>query len=301
MTFKETLIVWFKAARAPFLVVSLLPSILGGVIAWQHGIFDWTLFIVATIGIVMAHGAADFIDDYYDFINGNLGNKEQQFHDSPLIDGKVTTRQVLIAAGLSLAIAVGAGIYLLIEVGMPVLYLMAAGAFIVFFYTAPPVRLNYRGLGESALFFAFGPMIVFGMYYVLTGQFNWEPVLISVPVGIFTMNVGIVSNIFDHDDDVKSGKKCIPVRFGQPRTVQILLWSNILAYASIPAGILMEVLPWPSLLLMLTLPLGFAVVSLSRRFSDTRFYTPAMTKAIALSSIGSIVLTLSYLLGYLLK
>lgn len=296
MTFKETLVVWFKAARAPFLVVSLLPAILGGVIAWYDGAFDWTIFIMATIGIVMAHGAADFIDDYYDYINGNLGNKDQQFHDSPLIDGKVTTRQVLIAAALSMLIAVGAGIYLLIEVGWPVLYLMAAGAFIVFFYTAPPVRLNYRGLGETALFFAFGPMIVFGMYYVLTGTYSWEPIIISAPIGIFTMNVGIVSNIFDHDDDVKSGKRCIPVRFGQKRTVQILLVATVIAYLAIIGGTIFNILPLWTLLGLLTLPLGYAVVKLSSNFADTRYYTPAMTRAIALSSVTSIVLIIAYLI-----
>jgi 1,4-dihydroxy-2-naphthoate octaprenyltransferase len=297
MSIKETLSIWFKAARAPFLVVSLLPSILGGIMAYYHQSFDWTIFIMATIGIVMAHSAADFIDDYYDYINGNLGNKEQQFHDSPLIDGKVTTRQVLIAAGICMLIAVGAGIYLLMEVGLPVLYLMAAGAFIVFFYTAPPVRLNYRGLGETALFFAFGPMIVFGMYYVLTSQFSWEPILASIPLGIFTMNVGIVSNIFDHDDDVKSGKRCIPVRFGQPVTVQIIRVVTVIAYGAILLGTVLGILPLWTLLGLLTAPLGWAVVRMSAKFSDTTFYTPAMTRAIALSSVMSIVLTLAYVLA----
>ena len=47
------------------------------------------------------------------------------------------------------------------------LYLMGAGAFIVFFYTSPPFMLNYRGLGETALFLAFGPMIVWGIAFVL--------------------------------------------------------------------------------------------------------------------------------------
>ncbi|HRY97609.1 MAG TPA: prenyltransferase [Bacteroidales bacterium] len=296
MNIKETLTIWFKAARAPFLVVSLLPSILGGVMAYSHHSFDWTIFILATIGIVMAHSAADFIDDYYDYINGNLGNKEQQFHDSPLIDGKVTTRQVLIAAGLCMLIAVGAGIYLLMEVGLPVLYLMAAGAFIVFFYTAPPVRLNYRGLGETALFFAFGPMIVFGMYYVLTSQFSWEPILASIPIGIFTMNVGIVSNIFDHDDDVKSGKRCIPVRFGQPATVQIIRGVTVIAFGTLLLGALLGIMPMWTLLGLLTLPLGWAVVRMSARFADTTYYTPAMTRAIALTSVMSLLLTLAYAL-----
>lgn len=294
---REKAVIWFKAARAPFLVVSLIPAVLGGLIGYYSGYFDWTIFILATIGIVMAHGAADFIDDYYDFINGNLGNKEQQFHDSPLIRGEVTLRQVMVATLISLGIAFAAGVYLLIEVGMPVLYLMLAGTFIVLFYTAPPIRLNYRGLGETMLFFAFGPMIVFGSYFVLSGKFSWEPIFASIPLGIFTMNVGIVSNTFDYHDDVKSGKRCIPVRFGQRTAVNIIIIGTVLAYLGVIAGFLLNFLPVWSLITLLTIPLAVGVIRQTLQFHDTDKYTPAMTKAIALTSVTGILLIIGYVIN----
>ncbi len=293
---RDKAVIWFKAARAPFLVVSLIPAVLGGLIGYYSGYFDWTIFILATIGIVMAHGAADFIDDYYDFINGNLGNKEQQFHDSPLIRGEVTLKQVLIATLITLGIAVAAGIYLLIEVGLPVLYLMLAGSFIVLFYTAPPVKLNYRGMGETMLFFAFGPMIVFGSYFVLSGKFSWEPIFASIPLGIFTMNVGIVSNTFDYEDDVKSGKKCIPVRFGQKTAVWIIIIGTVIAYLSVIAGVLLNFLPVWSLITLLTIPLAVGVIRQTLQFHNTDMYTPAMTKAIALTSVAGILLIAGYVI-----
>jgi len=222
MAIRETALVWFKAARAPFLVVSIIPSILAGLIARYHGAFNATLFGLVTLGVVMAHSSADFIDDYFDFRKGNLGNKAKQFHDSPLIDGKVTPGQVMAAAILCLAVAGGTGVYALLKVGAPVLWMMGLGGFIVFFYTSPPFKLNYRGLGETALLVAFGPMIVGGVYFVLIPRFALEPLLASIPLGIFTMNVGLVSNTFDHDDDVKSGKRTFPVRFGQPAAVRVL-------------------------------------------------------------------------------
>jgi len=279
-----------KAARAPFLVVSFIPAVLGGLIGYYSGYFDWTIFILATVGIVMAHGAADFIDDYYDFINGNLGNKEQQFHDSPLIRGEVTLKQVMIATLITMGIALAAGIVLLIQVGLPVLYLMLAGTFIVFFYTAPPVRLNYRGLGETMLFFAFGPMIVFGSFYVLSGSFSWAPIFASIPLGIFTMNVGIVSNTFDYEDDIKAGKRCIPVRFGRITAVRIIVLGTVFAYLSVIAGVLLGILPVLTLIVLLTVPLSMAVIRQVRKFDDPGMYTPAMTKAIALTSVSGIIL-----------
>ncbi len=294
MGLAKTLNIWFKAARAPFLVVSLLPAIVGGVIAYSHGFFDWAIFVIATLGAVSAHSAADFVDDYFDFINGNLGNKEQQFHDSPLIRGEITLKQVMTATIICLAIAVAAGVYLIIEVGTPVLYLMLAGGFIVLFYTSPPIRLNYRGLGETALFFAFGPLIVFGIYYVLTGSFSLEPIIVGVPLGIFTMNVGIVSNIFDYEDDVKSGKKCMPVRFGQPATYKILLGATIVGFATVVVGAFAGLLPLWNLAVLLTAPLAFGMLKETSNFTDTGRYTPAMTKAIALSSLSSIAFGVAY-------
>jgi 1,4-dihydroxy-2-naphthoate polyprenyltransferase len=291
---RETLGVWFKAARAPFLVVSLIPSVLGGLIAWHRGSFDGLLFGVVTLGVVMAHSAADFIDDYFDFRKGNLGNKEKQFHDSPLIDGKVTPGQVMFAALLCLAIAAAAGVYAFLAAGMPVVYLMAAGGFIVFFYTSPPFMLNYRGLGETALFVGFGPLIVFGVYFVLRPQFLWEPILLGAFLGIFTMNIGIVSNTFDHDDDAKSGKRTLALRLGQANAVRFLAVVSVVAYVVLAAAVLTGLAtPW-SLLALLAAPLAVGTVRRTSLFADTANYTAAMTSAIALSSVSGILLCVGY-------
>ncbi len=296
---KEWLITWFKAARAPFLVVSLLPCLLGGAMAYLRGSFNMLHFVLATIGIVMAHSAADFIDDYFDFKKGNLGNKVQQFHDSPLIDGKVTLNQVLVAIILCLAIALACGVYLLAVVGLPVVVLVAIGLFIVFFYTSPPVRLNYRGLGETALFLAFGPMIVVGMLYVLSGQFSPEALVVSLVPGIFTMNVGVVSNTFDVPDDIKSGKRTLPVRFGQANAVRLLASGSAAAYLAILLGAAFGLLPVWTLLVLLSAPLAVDTVRHASRYSDDSHYTPAMGRAIALSSVACLLLTVGYLIPIL--
>jgi len=294
---REWIVVWAKAARAPFLIVSFLPAVLGGFIAWSQGAMDWAAFILAVLGVVMAHSAADFFDDYYDFKTGNLGNKDQQFHDSPLISGEVTVGQVLFAALLCMVIALACGIYLFIKEPQAVLWLTLGGAFIVFFYTAPPIRLNYRGLGELMLFFAFGPMIVLGVYWVITGSFSWEPVLAAIAPGIFTMNVGIVSNIFDHDDDVENGKYTMPVRFGQAAAVRILAVVTALAYLSVVAGVLAHLLPVWALLVLLTLPLAYITLRESFHYTDLSRYTKAMTQAIATTSLTGLLLIAAYALA----
>jgi 1,4-dihydroxy-2-naphthoate polyprenyltransferase len=293
---KQWLLTWFKAARAPFLIVSILPCLLGGAMAYARGSFDVSIFLLATIGIVMAHSAGDFVDDYFDFQKGNLGNKAQQFHDSPLIDGKVTLKQVIIATILCLAISFAAGVVIFIKVGYPVLVLVAAGLIAVFFYTSPPLRLNYRGLGETVLFLAFGPMIVFGMWYILTGRITLEPFLISLVPGIFTMNVGVVSNTFDYHDDVRSGKRTLSVRFGQAAAVRIIAVTTVIAYLAIVLGALLGILPIWTLLVLLTIPLAINMLQHAGKYSDESHYTPAMGRIITLSSVATIILIPAYAL-----
>lgn len=291
---KEWLVTWFKAARAPFLVISFLPALLGGAIAAAHAPINMSVFIAAVIGIVMAHSAADFIDDYFDYKKGNLGNKVQQFHDSPLIDKKVTLNQVLVATAICLLIAFATGLYVFIKVGLPVIWLVAAGAFIVFFYTSPPIMLNYRGLGETMLFLAFGPMIVAGIYIVLAGQFSWEALIVSLVPGVFTMNIGVVSNTFDYLDDIKSGKRTFSVRFGQQAAVRLIMIGSLIAYLAVIIGVVTQLVPAWTLLVLLTIPLSTEAVRHASQYEDESHYTPAMTRAIALSSVASLLLIVAY-------
>jgi len=301
LTIGEHIGIWIKAARAPFLVTSAIPAILGGIIAFAHGSFDWTIFLLAFFGIIAAHSAADFIDDYFDYKNGNFANKDQQFHDSPLVRGIITAEQVMVAFWICMVLALASGIYILLSVGMPVLILTLLGAFVVFFYTSPPIRLNFRGLGETSIFLAFGPMIVFGVYFVLTQSFNWSPILASIPVGIFVMNVGIVSNIFDHDDDVKNGKITLPVKLGQATAVKFLTTVTLFAYLFLLAGVIIGVLPAWSLMALITAPMSYKMVSLARNYKDLSVYQPAMSKAIGVATLGGLSLVIGYALSIVLN
>jgi 1,4-dihydroxy-2-naphthoate octaprenyltransferase len=154
--------------------------------------------------------------------------------------------------------------------------------------------LNYRGLGETALFLGFGPLIVFGVYFVLRPQFLWEPILLGAVLGIFTMNIGLVSNTFDHDDDVRSGKRTLALRLGQANAVRFLAVGSVAAYIVLLTAVVAGLAtPW-SLLALLAAPLAVATVRRTSLFADTANYTAAMTSAIALSSVSGILLCVGY-------
>jgi 1,4-dihydroxy-2-naphthoate octaprenyltransferase len=289
-------ITWLKAARAPFLTVSAIPAGIGGAVAYAHGRFDALLFVLVMTGVVMAQSAADFFDDYFDFKDGAVANKNRQFHDSPLFLGRVTVTQVLWAGVGCAAIAAAIGLYLYTLAGMPVVVLALAGAFFVIFYTAPPLRLNMRGLGEIVLFIGFGPAIVVGVYYVLTSTIAPEPLLAGIPVGLLTMNVGVVSNMFDVPDDRASGKKTLAVLVGQKRGLPLLTLVSALAYAVVIVCVALKLFPAGTLSVLLTLPLAWQTVRRTANYADPDGYLPAMSWAIATTSIAGILTIVGYLI-----
>ncbi len=296
---KEWAFIWYKAVRGPFLVMSVLPVLLGGVIAVQDSRFNGWFLLLVLLGVLLAHAAADLFDDFYDYRTGNAGSKDHKFHDSPLFKGQLTIRQVLFSAVFCTGVAAAIGIYLLVEVGMPVLYLTLGGAFILFFYTAPPLRLNYNGLGEIVIFLAFGPMIIFGTYYVVTGHPGWEPVIASIAPGIFTMNVGLISNIFDYEDDLAHDKQSIPVRFGRQAGMNVLIFGNVAAYLTIILGVVFQILPIGCLIALLGIPLSINAIKWTRLHYNMENIKPARLNAIKLAALSSLLLGVGYLLELL--
>ncbi|HOU08858.1 MAG TPA: prenyltransferase [Caldisericia bacterium] len=293
--FANWFVLWFKAARTPFLITSLIPSILAGMIARSHGLFSWLPFVLATVGVVMAHSAGDFFDDYYDFKKGVLGHKDEQFHDSPLIDGKVTPGQVL-AAGIGCAIvALACGAYFLFTIGLPVVYMAIAGGIIAVFYTAPPISLNFRGFGETALFFAFGPLVTLGVYVAMTGTFSYEALVASIPLGLLTMNIGFISNIFDVPSDTQHEKITMAVRLGQKNSVVMLAIFEFLAFAVLGFGVIINLLPVWTLIALIMLPLAASIIVATSKYQIQGRYVVAMTQAIMLTTFVGILMILGYI------
>lgn len=297
MKFINWLKVWFKAARAPFLIVSIVPGTLAGIMALKAGMWNGLHFALALVGAVLAHSAGDFFDDYYDFKSNTLGHKEQQFHDSPIIHGQVTANQVLGAGIGCAAIALGIGAFFLFKVGMPIVYIAAATGLIAVFYTAPPIKLNFRGFGETGLFFAFGPLLTLGIWTAVTGQLSLVAALIGIPIGLLTMNIGHISNTFDVPSDIAQNKTTIAVRLGQKNSVVLLAVTSGLAYVAIGVCVYLGLFPMWSLITLLTIPLAISVVVSTNKYSlPGNNYTSAMGQAIALTTVLSLLFIVAYLL-----
>lgn len=164
---------WLIATRAAVLVMTFTSPTIAALLALRAGKFDVLLWLLCTIGLLFAHATNNLLNDLTDFKRGVDENNyyRTQYGPQPVAQGLFTTRQLLTYAAVSGLIAVAAGIPLIILRGVPALILMAVGAAFVLFYTWP---LKYIGLGEIVVLITWGPLMIGGGYYVITGETDWN-------------------------------------------------------------------------------------------------------------------------------
>ena len=179
--------VWIRAVRAPFFTASLVPVLLGAVVAWHRtGIFNWGYFFLTLMGIIFINAGTNLTNDYFDHTSKNdeLNRNPTPFSGGSRViqEGLIKPRKVLYAALAFFALGSLAGLYLnhVLE-GNIILVLGIIGIFLGFFYTADPLRIGYTGFGELVVGIGLGPLVVIGSYYVQAPELSREAFCVSLP------------------------------------------------------------------------------------------------------------------------
>ncbi|MGQ9582809.1 MAG: prenyltransferase [Thermoplasmatota archaeon] len=293
---------WARASRAPFFIAVIIPAVLGGAVAHYHGSFDPLLFLVVAAGMVLANAGTNFINDYFDFRSGadvNNRNRTPFSGGSPFLPaGALEPRSVLHAGLACFGAALVVALCLSLSEGWVVLALAGVGAFIAFFYTAPPLRLGYRGFGELLTGLALGPLTVMGTYYVMAGAFAPDSGFVSIPLGVLVATILFVNEVPDYEVDRRAGKRHLVVLLGRERAVRFLPALFALAYATIAAGAALGLTPMWTLAGLLTLPAAVRVVRVAGgSYEHTPGYIPAMSGTIAVFLTTGALLAAGYVVA----
>jgi 1,4-dihydroxy-2-naphthoate octaprenyltransferase len=231
---------WLIATRSAVTLVTVYSCVIAGLLSWRDGHFSWIPFLVLTLGLFVAHGTNNILNDYTDFSRGvdNDNYFRTQYGVHPLVQGFWTKAQQLRWFVASGALAVLAGLYALWNTGFNpvVLGLFAFGSVVLLAYTYP---FKYWGLGELAIFLIWGPVMIGGVYLVLalisggdTGNV-WNAVLAGVPYGLGVASINIGKHIDKLDDDKVRGVGTFPVRVGEAFARRVDQASVLLIYAVI--------------------------------------------------------------------
>jgi 1,4-dihydroxy-2-naphthoate octaprenyltransferase len=175
--------------------------------------------------------------------------------------GLVSFRRMAASAAVFYLAAAAIGIALLALRGSAALLAIGvAGLIVSLAYTAPPLKLVYRGLGEIAVAVGFGPMMLLGAYVVQTGgALSWEAVVVSIPIALLVALILYVNEIPDRRGDAHAGKRTLPVRFGPEAIILGYDVTVAAAYTALVVGVGLGVLPIPAVLALLTIPLAHRV------------------------------------------
>jgi 1,4-dihydroxy-2-naphthoate octaprenyltransferase len=207
---------WLIASRAAVIIMTFTSAAFAGVLAYKHGAFDGLLFGLVAGGLCLAHATNNLINDLTDHWKGvDQGNYfRTQYGPQTVEDGFLTVRQLTTYAAVTGFAALAIGFYLvfLSARGDITLMLLASGAFFVLFYTFP---LKYMGLGEPAVLVVWGPLMVGGSYFVMTGVWSNEVAFASLAyaLGPTAVLFGKHTDKLSFDND--KGIRTLPVILGE--------------------------------------------------------------------------------------
>lgn len=202
---------YLLATRPAFLSITLAGCLLGFATALAGGVpFSWALAVVTLLLALLAHAGINVLNDYCDHLNGTDERNTRRIYPftggSRFIQNSVLTpSQVLGLAIVLFVLTMAGGLWLLGMSGMGLFWIGLAGLAIGWAYSAPPLRLNSRGLGELCVASGF-LLIVAGADYVQRGDFATLPWLMAVPYALLVTNILFINQFPDREADLASGK-----------------------------------------------------------------------------------------------
>ncbi len=297
---------WLRASRFQFFTASVVPVIVGGAVAyWETGTVRWGYWLATLIALVLLHAAANLANDYYDHLSRN--DEINVEFISPFTGGSrfiqkqlTSPVSILIAALACLAAGSGIGLILVWLRGWPILVLGVVGGLSGFFYTANPLRLGYRGLGEIFIFLDFGILPVLGTYYVQTQQFTIAAAAASLPVAFLIAAVLWINQFPDYRADHAVHKKHWVVRLGRRRACYVYAADLLAAPLAVPVFVTLGWLPPLTLLALLPLPLAInAIRTAFRHYDQPEKLLPANVATIMIHLSTGLLLAVGLVLSHL--
>ncbi|MDA4125368.1 MAG: prenyltransferase [Thaumarchaeota archaeon] len=269
---------------------------MGTLLAALAGHFTPLLYVLTLGGMVAFHAATNVLNDFFDVRHGvdreGTGTTKYRVHPAAFGQTPLTT---ILGFSLGLyALTLLAGLYLASVSNLSILMVLGAGIVGSVFYTADPVVLKARALGEVTVFAMWGLLIPLGSYVVQTGAYSWAPVLAALPIGILVALVLLANNIRDIAYDGSMKNRTLAVVLGAPTAAKVYAALLGLTYLLVVAGIVAQTLSVWSFVVFLTAP---AARRLVRMFdgpipdnADPR--TAALAFQFALLYMGSLLLSI---------
>jgi 1,4-dihydroxy-2-naphthoate octaprenyltransferase len=216
---------WVLAARPKTLPAGAAPVILGLALSIALGEEIKPLLSFLTLACALGlQISSNLINDYYDGIRGT-DDSNRLGPDRATAQGLISPATMKKAFLLTLTTSFIMGLYLMITCGVPIVIIGISSLFFAWAYTGGPFPLSYFGLGEVFAFIFFGPVAVWGTYYIQSGKISYPlPVMLAgAALGFLSSALMGVNNLRDTDQDRIKNKVTLSTLVGQSAMRKIIL------------------------------------------------------------------------------
>lgn len=215
---RSPLSVWLHAIRPKTLFASIAPILVGSAVAKHEGGFHLLSALVALAVALLLQIIANLANDYFDHKHG--ADQDRVGPLRVMQAGLVSPRQMQLAIGITIALAIAGGLYLVARGGWPIFILGLLAVICAVAYTGGPFPLGYHGLGDLFVFIFFGLVGVAGSAYVQTRDLTWFAIIASIPIACLATAIIVANNLRDIETDRAAGKRTLATRLGRLGTVR---------------------------------------------------------------------------------
>lgn len=247
---------WILASRPRTLPAAAAGVVMGAALAWRDGFFRLDAALVCLLTALLLQIGSNLANDVFDFERGT-DTAERLGPTRVTQAGILSPREVKLGMAVVFGLAALLGLYLAWLGGWLIIILGIAAILSAIAYTGGPFPLGYYGLGDLFVFLFFGLAAVAGTYYIQAGSIHPVVWWMTVPPGLIVTAILVVNNLRDIDNDRKAGKRTMAVRLGERGTKIQYVICMVTAYLILIPAILLQLIPWASLLAWASLPIAW--------------------------------------------
>jgi 1,4-dihydroxy-2-naphthoate octaprenyltransferase len=233
------LVAYIQLGRYPFLVGGFIMYGLGVAIAYYEGSkIDWSVVLWGQIVVSATQLMVHYGNDYFDLEADKANLTPTAWSGgSRILAGGAVPPWIALASSVAFGVfAIAAAVWTAIHwrpgpLAAPMLVL---GVFLAWFYSAPPIRLHSRGIGEVSATVVLTVLTPLAAYYLQAGQLAKVPFLAIIPLCFLQFNMIVSAAIPDLEGDRDANKRTIVVLLGRAKAARLYILMLALAYAVLP-------------------------------------------------------------------
>src|SRR5699024_9748637 len=291
---KEGFQIWWRLLRPHTLTASFVPVFVGTMLATVDGTFRIWVFLAMLIASMLIQAATNMFNEYYDYKRGLDTDQSVGIGGTIVRDG-IKPKTVLNLAFLLFFIAIMLGIIICMASSWWIAVIGSVSMFIGYLYTGGPIPIAYTPFGELFSGFLMGTVIICISYFIQTLTLTSNVIYISIPIAIFIASILLSNNIRDLDGDKENGRKTLAILLGRKKAIGFLAFLFIVAYGLTALYIILDMLPFISIILFITVFKAYDVIKKFRGKTKPIEMMPAMVATGKTNTMYGFLLGLSLL------